>query len=152
MKKVFIACDHGGFVLKELFKTQIQELGFEVIDLGTDDETRSADYNDFADKLTQKLTECGRAQTLCATPEAFGVLICGSGIGMSMAANRVGGIRAALCHDVTTAWLARKHNNANVLCLGGRIVSQAVASDIVQAFFTQDFEGGRHERRVSKLG
>nr|WP_298689944.1 ribose 5-phosphate isomerase B [uncultured Dongia sp.] len=141
-EKIAIASDHGGFDLKTQLKQELERLGFEPLDLGTDGPA-SVDYPDFAVKM---------AQTLKAGDATRGVLICGSGIGISIAANRHTHIRAALCHDHLTAYLARWHNNANVLCLGGRTTGPDVAKDCLQVFLGTDFEGGRHQNRVAKLG
>jgi ribose 5-phosphate isomerase B len=141
-EKIAIASDHGGFDLKTQLKQELERLGFEPLDLGTDGPA-SVDYPDFAVKM---------AQTLKAGDATRGVLICGSGIGISIAANRHPHIRAALCHDHLTAYLARWHNNANVLCLGGRTTGPDVAKDCLQVFLGTDFEGGRHQNRVAKLG
>ncbi len=116
-------------------------MGYEVVDLGTDGRD-SVDYPDFAKALIKAVIE-GRA--------GCGVLVCGTGIGISIAANRHPGIRAAVCHNETTARLARAHNDANVLALGARIVGIEVAKDCLKAFLTTDFDGGRHEGRVAKL-
>lgn len=139
---VALAADHAGFELKNLLKTAIEEHGLEVLDLGTHDGA-SVDYPDMAGALAAALAE-GRA--------GRGVLVCGTGIGISIAANRHRHLRAALCHDVTTATLARQHNDANVLVLGARVVGAGVATDSLAAFLGTPFLGGRHQRRVDKLG
>jgi ribose 5-phosphate isomerase B len=136
---VAVAADHGGYELKTALLPELKALGLEVLDLGTQS-TSSVDYPNFALALAQALAD-GRAQR--------GVLICGTGIGMSMAANRHRHLRCALAHDVTTARLARQHNDANVLALGARVVGAEVAKDCVKTFFTTSFEGGRHARRVA---
>jgi len=141
-EKIAIASDHAGFDLKTQLKQELERLGFEPLDLGTDGPA-SVDYPDFAVKM---------AQTLKSGDATRGVLVCGSGIGISMAANRHSHVRAALCHDHLTARLARLHNNANVLCLGGRTTGPDVAKDCLQVFLGTDFEGGRHQNRVAKLG
>lgn len=138
---VAIAADHGGFDFKSLLIPELRSFGFEVLDLGTISPD-SVDYPDFADALATAIRE-GRA--------ARGVLICGTGIGMSIAINRHRHIRAALCHDGITARLARQHNNANVLVLGGRVLGSETAKECVQVFFATAFDGGRHERRVAKM-
>ncbi len=138
---VAFAADHGGFDLKSLLLPELRALDFAVLDLGTMSGD-SVDYPDFAEKLTTAVA-AGQAQ--------WGVLICGTGIGMSIAANRHRGIRAALCHDGLTARLARRHNDANVLVLGARVIGPETAKDCLAAFFTTSFEGGRHARRVAKL-
>lgn len=142
-KTVAIAADHGGFVLKSQLIKHLQSLGHTVLDLGTNDADTSVDYPDYAAKL---------ASAIVAGKAACGILVCGTGIGMSIAANRWPGVRCALVHDVTTARLSREHNDANVLALGGRVVGAAVAQDCVTAFLTTDFSGGRHARRVKQLG
>jgi ribose 5-phosphate isomerase B len=139
--KVAIGSDHGGFDLKEAVSAVIRELGHEVVDKGVHDRT-SVDYPDFAAKVAEAVVtgECER-----------GVLICGTGIGMSIAANKVPGIRAALCNEIFSAQMAREHNDANILCLGARVVGPSVAEGIVRAYFTSSFAGGRHANRVAKL-
>ena len=138
---VAVAADHGGYDLKRLLVEELRTLGFEVLDLGTNG-SDSVDYPDFADALAASIRD-GRAQS--------GILVCGTGIGMSIAANRHREIRAALCHDDTTARLARQHNDANVLVLGGRLLGPETAKDCVQTFFSTSFEGGRHARRIAKF-
>jgi ribose 5-phosphate isomerase B len=139
---VAIAADHGGFDLKESLVPVLAAAGVTVLDLGTTSR-ESVDYPEFADALAAALA-AGRAQR--------GVLICGTGIGISIAANRHPGIRAALCHDGLTARLARQHNDANVLVLGGRVLGIETAKDCLTMFLDTPFEGGRHARRVAKLG
>jgi len=139
---IAIASDHAGFDLKGLVKAELEAMGLRVLDLGTDGPD-SVDYPDFADALAAALRD-GRA--------GRGVLVCGTGIGISIAANRHRHIRAALCHDAAGARLARAHNDANVLVLGARLIGTEVAKDCVRTFFGTPFEGGRHERRVAKLG
>jgi ribose 5-phosphate isomerase B len=147
MKKVqanffYIASDHAGFALKKFLIKKLTELGFKPIDLGCDSSEKSVDYPDYAKKLCKKIKK---------NSAEFGVLICGSGIGISIAANRFKHIRAALCYDVKTAKLSRAHNDANVICLGARLISKKNALASVKAFLNSDFEKGRHERRVAKL-
>ena len=141
-EKIAIAADHAGVSLKDVLKDELAELGYEALDLGTNG-PESVDYPDIANTLTAAMAE-GKA--------ARGVLVCGSGIGVSIAANRHPGIRAALCHDAVTARLARQHNDANVLVLGARTTGEEVAKDCVKVFMSTEFEGGRHARRVAKLG
>lgn len=136
---VAVAADHGGYELKTALLPELQTLGFEVLDLGTHG-ADSVDYPNFANAVAQALAE-GRAQR--------GLLVCGTGIGVSIAANRHRHIRCALAHDMTTARLARQHNDANVLALGGRVIGLEIAKDCLKAFFTTAFEGGRHARRVA---
>ncbi len=139
---VALAADHAGFELKEALRTAIRERGLEALDLGAHDAS-GVDYPRMADALAEALGS-GRARQ--------GVLVCGTGIGISIAANRHRHVRAALCHDVTTARLARRHNDANVLAVGARVVGPAVALDVLEAFLATTFEGGRHQRRVDLLG
>jgi ribose 5-phosphate isomerase B len=138
---IAIAADHGGFDLKSLLVAELKSLGFEALDLGTHG-TQSVDYPDFAAALADAI-HAGRAQR--------GVLVCGTGIGIAIAANRHRFIRAAVCHDATTARLARQHNDANVLALGGRVLGSEVAKDCLRAFLGTAFEGGRHVPRIAKL-
>ncbi len=138
---VAVGADHGGYSLKVALKELLSAKGYEVIDFGTDSED-SVDYPEFADLVADAVSG-GRAQR--------GLLVCGSGIGMSIAANRHPGIRAALCHDRETARLSRQHNNANVLVLGGRMTDRKTAEECLELFLETDFEGGRHQRRVDKL-
>lgn len=142
MTRIAFSADHAGYILKNELIALAREKGFEVLDLGVND-GNSVDYPDMADALAAVLA-MGRAE--------IGVIVCGSGIGISMAANRHRHIRAALCHDVTTARLAREHNDANVLALGARTTGIAVARDCLETFLATPFEGGRHARRVAKLG
>jgi ribose 5-phosphate isomerase B len=141
MMIILIASDHAGFDLKELLAERTRDTGHEVIDLGPS--TReSVDYPDYAHNLARRIA-AGEAD--------FGVLICGTGIGMCMVANRHPGVRAALCHDAFTAELARRHNNANVLCMGGRTTGPGLAIQMLDIFLATPFNGGRHERRVNKI-
>jgi len=139
--KIAIASDHAGFRLKEGLKAFFERNNIDYIDFGTDS-TASVDYPDFA----KKVVDCIRNG--CAD---FGVLICGTGLGMSMAANRFKGIRAALCFFPEMARLARKDNNANILVLPGRFMGIELAEWVMSAFLETKFEGGRHERRIKKL-
>jgi ribose 5-phosphate isomerase B len=138
---IAIASDHAGFELKQELAEALRGRGFAVLDLGADGKA-SVDYPDFADALAQALGD-GRARR--------GVLVCGSGIGIAIAANRHRHVRAAVCHDETSARLSRLHNDANVLALGARLVGPAVARDCLAAFLDTDYEGGRHARRVAKM-
>jgi len=138
-KKVFIASDHAGFLLKEFLIGELTELGYKLVDLGCNSAEKSVDYPDYAQKLGKKITT------------EFGILICGSGVGVSIAANRFKNLRVALCHNVKVARLSRQHNDANVLCLGARFLKNKSALAIAQAFLASKFEGGRHEVRVAKL-
>ncbi len=139
---IAIASDHAAFDLKALLKDDLVTHGYTPLDLGAHSRD-SVDYPDVANALAAAI-EAGKASR--------GVLMCGSGIGVSIAANRHRGIRAALCHDVTTARLCRQHNDANVLVLGGRLVGVDLAKECLKTFLATPFEGGRHERRVAKLG
>ncbi|MDR3515452.1 MAG: ribose 5-phosphate isomerase B [Azospirillaceae bacterium] len=139
---IAIAADHAGFALKAELKAALEQKGFMVLDLGTHGPA-SVDYPDFG-------TAMGEA--IRSGQVARGVLVCATGIGISIAANRFPEVRCALCHDVTTARFARLHNNANVLALGARIVGTAVAQDCLETFLATPFEGGRHALRVAKLG
>ncbi len=138
---ILIASDHAGFRLKRHLVAFLEARGETVRDLGVDSET-SVDYPDYAHRLAAAI-EAGEA--------ARGILICGTGLGMSMTANRHPGVRAALCHDAYTAEYARRHNNANVLCLGGRVLGPGVAEQVAAVFLDTGFEGGRHKRRVDKI-
>ena len=151
MKKILIASDHAGFELKKEFIKNYQHLPWE--DLGTHD-TQSVDYPDFAAKLCEKLIAA--AGSLSVTEDAFkadvcGVLICGSGQGMAIKANKYPQIRAALCWNEEVARLSRQHNNANILCIGARAIPGDVAQKTLIAFLSSAFEGGRHSQRVAKL-
>jgi ribose 5-phosphate isomerase B len=138
---IAFAADHGGYELKAALVPIARELGYEVLDLGTMSRD-SVDYPDFADALAAALKD-GRAQK--------GVLVCGTGLGISIAANRHRHIRATPCHDHVSARLARAHNDANVLALGGRIVGLEVARDCLEVFLKTPYEGGRHQRRLDKF-
>jgi len=140
--KFYIATDHAGLDLKDYTVELLKAKGHEVIDLGPFSKDR-VDYPDYAVKLCNAVLE--------DTEDADGILICGSGIGMSMTANRFAGIRAALCHDAYTATMARAHNDANVLCYGERVVGQGVAESMLDAWIAGAFEGGRHTGRVEKI-
>ena len=139
--KIVVGCDHGALALKESVKKVLAELDVEIDDVGTYTED-SIDYPDIAEEVCAAVTS-GKSER--------GVVLCGTGIGISIAANKIKGIRCALCGDVFSARMARAHNNANVLALGGRVLGSGLAGEIVRAFFTQEFEGGRHERRVGKI-
>ncbi|MDX1950043.1 MAG: ribose 5-phosphate isomerase B [Rickettsiales bacterium] len=139
--KISIASDHAGFELKEFLKSELASKNYEVFDLGTDSKN-SVDYPDFAEKLALHIKD---------KKSDFGILICGSGIGISIAANRYNHIRAALCNNLEVTKLARQHNNANVICLGARFIDNKIALEMVEAFFNTEFEGGRHTERVRKL-
>jgi ribose 5-phosphate isomerase B len=138
---IAIASDHAGFALKEAMTAALRSMNKDIVDLGVDG-TQSVDYPDIGYAMVKALRD-GRA--------GQGVLICGSGIGMSIAANRFPEIRAALVHDALGARLARQHNDANVICLGGRMIGADVAIDCLRTFLDTPFEGGRHARRIEKL-
>jgi len=138
---VALGADHGGFALKEHLKSLLADLGCEVVDVGTHS-TAAVDYPDFAVAVARAVAE-GRAE--------FGIMVDGAGIGSSMAANKVAGVRAAMCYDVTTAQNAREHNDATVLTLGGTLIGTRLASEIVQTFLGTGFAGGRHAPRVAKI-
>ncbi len=138
---IAIGCDHAGFQLKQAVVAYLREQGQEFQDFGSG-QGESVDYPNVARSVTGAITsgECQR-----------GILICGTGIGMSMAANRVRGIRAALCGDTFSARMTRMHNDANVLCMGQRVIGEGLALDIVALFLSTAFEGGRHQRRIDGL-
>lgn len=136
--KVAIGCDHGGIDLKKNIIAVLRELGHEVEDQGSNS-SDSVDYPNYA-KLVTTLVKEGVCER--------GILICGTGIGMSMAANRIPGIRAALCHEMFSARMSREHNDANILCLGARVTGPGLAQEIVRTWMTSDFSGGRHQRRI----
>jgi ribose 5-phosphate isomerase B len=140
--RIAVGSDHAGFELKRALASHMAEAGHQIVDLGTDSAEVSVDYPLFGAAVGRAVVE-GRAER--------GICVCGTGIGISIAANKVGGVRAALAHDVTTAGLARRHNDANVICLGGRTTGVAEAIDAVDAFFSTDFEGGRHRRRLDEI-
>lgn len=139
--RLAMAADHGGFELKEILKRKLAEEVDSIEDLGVHSE-QSVDYPDQAHALADFIAG-GKAD--------LGILICGTGIGVSIAANRHPGIRAALCTDSFMARMSREHNDANILCLGGRVVGSELAADIARAFLTGQFEGGRHKRRLDKI-
>ncbi|MBI5557872.1 MAG: ribose 5-phosphate isomerase B [Deltaproteobacteria bacterium] len=136
--KIAIGCDHGGIALKNVILSLLSELGHEISDQGTDSEI-SVDYPRYAKSV---------CDLVAANACDCGILICGTGIGMSMAANRNNKIRAALCGDLYTARLSREHNNANVLCLGARVTGPGLAEEIVRVWLSTEFAGDRHLRRI----
>jgi len=140
-RTVAIAADHAGFELKTALVNDLNDAGYSVLDLGTNS-TESVDYPEFADRLARAL-ESGAAPR--------GVLVCGSGIGISIAANRHPQIRAALCRDENDAEMARRHNNANVIAFSGGKMSVGAASTCLRVFMETEFEGGRHARRIAKM-
>ena len=139
--KIAIAADHGGFGLKDSMVEYIKSLGNEVMDLGTNS-ADSVDYPDYAKKVCEEIQQ---------ENSDLGILICGTGIGMSLAANKFEGIRAACVSDVYSAKMSRNHNNANVLCIGARVIGDEVAKLIIKTFLENEFEAGRHQRRVDKI-
>ena len=136
-----LACDHGGFELKEELKAFLKSSGLEAIDFGTFDET-SVDYPDFGILLAQKVSK-GEIER--------GILICGTGIGMSIVANKFPGVRAALVNDLYSARCSREHNDSNILVIGGRVVGKELAKEIARVWLNTSFAGGRHQRRLEKI-
>ena len=141
MKKIAIGCDHAGFYIKDVVIVHLRKQGYECVDVGTYT-TESCHYPVFADKVCKKVTsgEC-----------ELGILICGTGIGISLAANKVKGIRAAVCSDAYSASMTRRHNNSNILAFGSRVVGKGTAETIVDAFLGAEYEGGRHQTRVDMI-
>ncbi len=139
---IAIACDHGGFDLKQQLLGLLESKGLDILDLGTNSRD-SVDYPEFGAAMANAIEQ---------NKVSRGILICGSGIGISIAANRSPAVRAAVCHSGLSARLARQHNDANVLSLGARLIGVETAFDCVEEFLTTEFEGGRHQRRVDKLG
>jgi ribose 5-phosphate isomerase B len=139
--KIAIASDHGGFELKEVLKAYLLSLAVEVSDLGTHNEA-SVDYPDFGIQVSEKVSR-GEVER--------GILVCGSGIGMSVVANKFPRVRAALVHDLFSAKLSREHNDANILVLGGRLVGKDLAKEIVRVWLETPFTGGRHQKRLDKI-
>ncbi len=138
---IAIASDHAGFALKQELIAAVKEWGFAIEDLGCHSEA-SVDYPDFAHVL---------AESIAGGKHARGILVCGTGIGMSISANRHRGVRAAVCSDTFSARMTRMHNDANVICVGSRVVGAGLARDIVELFLKTDFEGGRHQKRIDKI-
>jgi len=138
---IVIGCDHAGFSLKEFIKDYLTVLNFNIDDCGTFS-YESVDYPDFAIQVAQKVSSGEYPR---------GILICGTGIGMSMAANRFPSVRAALCNDLFSAIMSRKHTNANVLVMGGRVIGPELAKEIVRVWLETPFEGGRHQKRIDKI-
>lgn len=141
IEKITVGCDHAAYELKKKVIAHLEERGIKVIDVGTDS-TASCDYPDFARAVCKNVQD---------GVTSLGILICGTGIGMSMAANKHRGIRAAACSDTFSARLTRMHNDANVLCFGERVVGMGLAFDLVDAFIDAEFEGGKHQRRVDMI-
>ncbi|MEI6092931.1 MAG: ribose 5-phosphate isomerase B [bacterium] len=140
--KIFIASDHAGFDLKVVVIGHLKSKGYDVVDSGTNDASSSVDYPDYAKKI---------AKEVHSSKGTLGILLCGTGLGMSIAANKVKGIRAVSVSDTFSARMSRMHNNSNVLCLGSRVVGNGLALDIVDAWLNAEFEGGRHAGRVDKI-
>lgn len=141
MKKVAVGCDHGGFVLKARVVSTLKSLGAEVVDFGCFDES-SVDYPEYGEKVARAV-----AEGVCE----LGVIMCGTGIGISIAANKFKGIRAAVVTNTYMAKLTKNHNNANIIALGGRVINQDEAEEIVKAWYTAEYEGGRHQRRLDMI-
>ncbi|WP_244833696.1 ribose 5-phosphate isomerase B [Clostridium sp. BJN0001] len=139
--KIAIGCDHGGFNLKQEIIKYLESENYEVKDFGTNS-TESCDYPDYALPVAESVSK-GEYE--------FGILICGTGIGVGISANKVPGIRAALCSDTFSAHATREHNNANILTMGERVVGPGLALDIVKTFLSSEFQGGRHTRRIDKI-
>lgn len=139
--KIVLGADHGGFELKEKIKNYLVNKGIEVIDKGTY-KAESVDYPIYG-KLVANAVLAGEGE--------FGIVVCGTGIGISITANKIKGIRCALCHNTTTARLTREHNDANILALGGRIVGDVLAFEMVETFINTEFEGGRHLLRINGI-
>jgi ribose 5-phosphate isomerase B len=142
LKKITIASDHAGFALKQILVESAIELGFLVEDLGVSSGEIAVDYPDYGVKAVK---------SVLTGDVSLAVILCGTGIGMSIMANRFPDIRAAVCHSEFEAEVARKHNNANILCLGGRVIGIEIAKRCLKTFLTTDFEGGRHQRRLDKI-
>lgn len=139
--KIGVGSDHGGFALKEEVKKHLEDKGIEVVDYGTHS-TESVDYPDFGEKV---------AREVVAGNVDRGIVVCGTGIGISIAANKVKGARCALCSDTYSARMSREHNDANLLALGGRVLGVDLAKEIVDSYISGEFQGDRHERRVNKI-
>ncbi len=139
--KIVIASDHAGFDLKSTIVDHLKKQGIEVLDLGPDTAKNSVDYPDYAKKVAEKVL----------SDKCCGILICGTGIGMCITANKFKGIRAANTNDIFSAKMAKRHNNANIICLGSRIVGKGLAEDIVDTWISEEFEGGRHQARLDKI-
>lgn len=140
--QIYLGSDHGGYKIKEMLEDYLKEEGHQVLDVGLFDAVQKVDYPDIAREVSEKVLE---------NEGSVGFLVCGTGMGVCMAANKLKGIRAVTVHDVSTARLAKQHNNANVITMGERVVGEVVARDIVDAFLEADFEGDRHMRRLDKI-
>jgi ribose 5-phosphate isomerase B len=139
-RRIVVGSDHAGLALKQELKAYLAEVGWEVEDVGCQSAER-VDYPEYAFAVARRVV----------ADRSLGLLVCGTGIGMCIAANKVNGVRAALCHDTFSAKAARAHNDANVLCLGGRVVGPELAKAVLEAFLTASFEGGRHQRRLELI-
>jgi ribose 5-phosphate isomerase B len=139
--KIIIGADHAGFELKSAIIAHLKTKGVDVVDLGTDNAKTSVDYPDYGKKVAEKVL----------SDNCLGILICGSGIGMCITANRFKGIRAANVNDLYSAKMSKRHNNANIICLGSRIVATGLALEIVDTWMSEEFEGGRHQARLAKI-
>ncbi len=139
--KIAVGCDHAAVELKNIVISHLEEKGFEVVNCGCNGEG-SVDYPDIAKVVCQNVVSNNCEK---------GILICGTGIGMSISANKIKGIRAAVCHDYFSTKYTRLHNNANVMCMGARVIGQGTALELVDVFFSTEFEGGRHQRRIDKI-
>lgn len=139
--KIAIACDHGGYKLKEVLKASMASQGYEIVDFGTDSE-ESCDYPDYAYKAAKAVAnhECDK-----------GIVVCGTGIGVSITANKVNGIRCALVHDVFSAKATRQHNDSNMLAMGARVIGEGLALEILNTWLNEEYEGGRHDLRIQKM-
>ena len=138
---IIIGCDHAAYPLKEKIKIHLIHKGIDVVDVGTDSE-KSVDYSDFGAKVASQVSS-GKFDR--------GILLCGTGLGMSMVANKFPHVRAALCNDLFSAIMSRRHNDANILVMGGRVIGEALAGEIVNAWLTTPFEGGRHQERLDNF-
>ena len=139
--KIAIGCDHGGIVLKPAIKKVLENNGIDIVDMGCED-IKSVDYPDYALKVAEAVSK-GEVDR--------GIILCGTGIGISIAANKVKGVRAAVCHDLFTAQMCAQHNDANVIAIGGRVINEELAGHMVQVWLDTPFEGGRHNGRVAKI-
>jgi ribose 5-phosphate isomerase B len=140
--KILIASDHAGYSLKTALVEHLKSAGVDVVDMGTSDASMSVDYPDYAKKV---------ASQIAGQNENMGILICGTGVGMCITANKYRGVRAALAGDTFSARMSRLHNNANILCLGSRVIGKGLAIDIVDSWLGAEYEGGRHSKRLDKI-
>ena len=140
-KKICISSDHAGYKIKEYIKTLLYKKKISLIDLGPHND-KSVDYPDYAKKVAKRIK---------GKKSDFGILVCGSGTGMAISANKIRGVRAAVCYNKTSTYLCRSHNNANILCIGARLTKKNSIGKIVSMFLKTKFEGGRHQRRIRKI-